>query len=181
MEKLKVGLEDEHRSGIVETLNRLLANEHVLYVKTRNYHWNVVGPRFNDLHKFFEEQYTQLEKTIDEVAENARQFGGVAAGSMAEFIELSKLKEHSGDVPDEHGMLSNLLADHETVIRGLREDIKKADEEYNAADAADFLTSVLEVHNKMAWMLRAFLGTGTSSGKGKAERRSSDELVGSRR
>jgi starvation-inducible DNA-binding protein len=54
-------------------------------------------------------------------------------------------------------MIANLLADHETIIRALREDIDKAAEEYKAADAADFLTSVLEQHNKMAWMLRACL------------------------
>jgi starvation-inducible DNA-binding protein len=178
-EKLNVGLSAEQRAGVVETLNTLLADEHVLYIKTRNYHWNVVGPRFNDLHKFFEEQYTFLAQMIDETAENARQFGGVAAGTMAEFLELSRLKEQPGHVPDENGMLQDLLDDHETVIRALREDIEKADEEYEAADAADFLTAQLEAHNKMAWMLRSFLGT--APGKVNAKRRTSDELAGSRR
>jgi starvation-inducible DNA-binding protein len=178
-EKINVGLTAEQRQGIVETLNTLLADQHVLYVKTRNYHWNVVGPRFNDLHKFFEEQYTLLAGMIDETAENARQFGGVAAGTMKEFLELSRLKEHPGNIPDENGMLKDLLDDHETVIRALREDIDKADDEYEAADAADFLTAQLEAHNKMAWMLRSFLGT--APGKTDTKRRSSDELVGSRR
>jgi starvation-inducible DNA-binding protein len=178
-EKINVGLSDEQRQGVVETLNTLLADEHVLYVKTRNYHWNVVGPRFNDLHKFFEEQYILLAEMIDETAENARQFGGVAAGTMKEFLELSRLKEHAGRLPDENGMLQDLLDDHETVIRALREDIEKADDEFEAADAADFLTAQLEAHNKMAWMLRSFLGA--APGKTNGKRRSSDELVGSRR
>jgi starvation-inducible DNA-binding protein len=178
-EKINVGLSAEQRSGVVDALNTLLADEHVLYIKTRNYHWNVVGPRFNDLHKFFEEQYTLLEGMIDETAENARQFGGFAGGTMAEFIELSRLKEQPGHLPDENGMLQDLLDDHEAVIRALREDIKKADEKYEAADAADFLTAQLEAHNKMAWMLRSFLGVG--SGKVDQKRRTSDELVGSSR
>ena len=178
-EKINVGLSAEQREGIVEALNTLLADEHVLYVKTRNYHWNVVGPRFNDLHKFFEEQYTLLAGMIDETAENARQFGGVAAGSMKEFLELSRLKEHPGRLPDENGMVQDLLDDHETVIRALREDIDKADDEYEAADAADFLTGQLEAHNKMAWMLRSFLGT--APGKVDTKRRKADELVGSTR
>jgi starvation-inducible DNA-binding protein len=177
-EKVNVGLSAEQREGIVEALNTLLADQHVLYVKTRNYHWNVVGPRFNDLHKFFEEQYTVLAQMIDETAENARQFGGVATATMAEFVENSRLKEHPGHLPDDNGMVQDLLDDHEAIIRALRKDIEKADDQYEAADAADFLTTQLEAHNKMAWMLRSFLGT--APGKANAKRRSSDELVGSR-
>ena len=157
MEKINVGLSDEQRSGIVSSLNRLLADEHVLYIKTRNYHWNVVGPRFHSLHEFFEEVYTQLAEIIDEVAENARQFGGFACGTMAEFTQLARLKETPGRIPDQTDMLRDLLDDHEQVIRSLREDIEKADEEFKAPDAADFLTSVLEQHNKIAWMTRSLL------------------------
>jgi starvation-inducible DNA-binding protein len=178
MEKINIGLGDEQRAGIADTLNRLLADEHVLYVKTRNYHWNVVDPRFNDLHKFFEEQYTKLAEIIDEVAENVRQFGGFALGTMAQFTKVSRLKEQPGDVPAGDEMLRNLLNDHETVIGSLRRDIDKATDEYKAADAADFLTGVLEQHNKMAWMLRSFL---PADRKVKVDRELSNELVGSRR
>lgn len=157
LEPADLGLEDQQRSGVVESLNHLLSDEHVLYVKTRNYHWNVRGPRFSALHKFFEEQYVELAEIIDEVAENARQFGGFAKGTMADFLEGSRIKEHSGPLPDEDGMIANLLKDHEAIIKQLREDIDTADEKYEAQDAADFLTAVLERHNKMAWMLRAHL------------------------
>ena len=156
-EKLNVGLDDGKRTGIVDTLNVLLADEFLLYTKTRNYHWNVMGPRFHDLHLFFEKQYEQLDELMDEVAENARQFGGFASGTMAEYAQTSRLKESPGKRPVEDEMIANLLADHETIIRALRKDIEKADEKYEAADAADFLTRVLEEHNKMAWMLRACL------------------------
>ena len=178
-EKLNVGLQDEHRERIVDALNVLLADQFLLYTRTRNYHWNVVGPRFNDLHKFFEEQYDELAEMIDETAEVARQFGGVAAGTMKQFTDLSRLKEQPGHIPDESGMLNDLLNDHETIIRSLREDVERADEEFNAAEAADFLTSTIEKHNKMAWMLRSMLGT--APGKVNTDRRSSNDLAGSRR
>jgi starvation-inducible DNA-binding protein len=178
-QRLEIGLSVEQRAGIVESLNTLLADQHVLYIKTRNYHWNVVGPRFNDLHKFFEEQYTLLAEMIDQTAENARQFGGFAAGTMAEFIQLSRVKEQPGRLPDENGMIQDLLDDHEVVIRALREDIQKADDQFKAADASDFLTTQLEAHNKMAWMLRSFLVA--APGKLETKRRTSDELVGSHR
>jgi starvation-inducible DNA-binding protein len=157
METINVGLKDEQRAGVVDSLNRLLADEHVLYIKTRNYHWNVVGPRFHSLHEFFEEVYEQLAEIIDEMAENVRQFGGFACGTMTEFLQLARIKEEPGRIPDQNGMLHDLLADHESVIRLLRQDIEKADEQFNAPDAADFLTGVLEKHNKIAWMTRSLL------------------------
>ena len=80
------------------SLNRLLADEHVLYTKTRNYHWNVVGPRFHSLHEFFEEVYEQLAETIDETAENVRQFGGFACGTMKEFLQFARISEQPGRI-----------------------------------------------------------------------------------
>jgi starvation-inducible DNA-binding protein len=156
-ERLNVGLEEDKRGAIVETLNALLADEHVLYIKTRNYHWNVRGPRFNDLHKFFEAQYTEVADIIDEVAENARQFGGFAVATMSDFLQGSRLKEQPGEFPDDDTMIRNLLADHEAIIRQLRKDIDRATDQLGAPDAADFLTGVLEDHDKMAWMLRSYL------------------------
>jgi starvation-inducible DNA-binding protein len=179
MENINNGMNEEQRRGVVQTLNRLLADEHILYVKTRNYHWNVVGPRFHSLHLFLEEQYKQLEETIDEVAETTRQFGGIAFGTMKEFLQHTRLQENPGRVPDEDGMLRDLLNDHETIIRTLREDVDRVDDEYKAVDAADFLTSVLEKHSKMAWMLRAFLPSGARNVE--TERQPDEALVGSRR
>jgi starvation-inducible DNA-binding protein len=179
MEQLNTGLKPEAIQGIVDSLNRLLADEHVLYIKTRNYHWNVVGPRFRSLHEFFEEQYIQLAEIIDEVAENVRQFGGFAAGTMSEFTRLSRIKEEPGEVPNEQAMIDNLVRDHESIIRLLREDIHKAADEYEADDAADFLTSVLEQHNKMAWMLRS--QAAEQHGQSNPSRKRSHELAGNGR
>src|SRR5438552_777597 len=73
--KPNIGLSDSNRDGVVKLLTPLLADEYVLYTKTRNFHWNVVGPQFNDLHKFFEGQYEELDDFVDEVAERIRQLG----------------------------------------------------------------------------------------------------------
>lgn len=95
-----IGLSDEQREGVVGILNTLLADEYVLYTKTRNYHWNVVGPQFNDLHKFFEAQYNALNEIVDDVAERSRALGGSALGTMTEFLKFTRLKEESGYYPD---------------------------------------------------------------------------------
>lgn len=72
----KIGLSEEQRECVTKILNILLSDEYVLYTKTRNYHWNVTGPQFNDLHKFFESQYGALDEIVDEVAERARSLDG---------------------------------------------------------------------------------------------------------
>jgi starvation-inducible DNA-binding protein len=151
-----LGISDKDRAGVVKLLNALLADEYVLYTKTRNYHWNVVGPQFNDLHKFFAEQYEALDDFIDEVAERARTLGGHSVATLAEFQEAARLKEHPAQYPAADEMLENLLADHETLIRQLRADADAAASKYQDMGTNDFLTGLMEKHEKMAWMLRAF-------------------------
>lgn len=157
LEPAHIGVSEEAKTGVVNTLNTLLSDEFALYTKTRNYHWNVRGPRFHSLHLFFEKQYEELDELMDAVAENARQFGGFALGRMADFLEHTNLKEAPAKQLTEDQMIEDLLKDHEIVIQFVRDQIDVADDKLHAADAADFLTTVLEAHNKMAWMLRSHL------------------------
>ena len=151
-----LGITDKSRTALVGMLNTLLADEYVLYTKTRNYHWNVVGMQFNDLHKFFEKQYEALNEFVDDVAERARTLGGRALGTLAEFTGQTRFKERPGERLDARGMIADLLADHETLVRQLREDLETA-VKHGDAGTSDFLTGLMEEHEKMAWMLRAFL------------------------
>jgi starvation-inducible DNA-binding protein len=155
--KPAIGLSDTNRNGVLKLLAPLLADEYVLYTKTRNYHWNVVGPQFNDLHKFFEAQYEELDGFVDEIAERIRQLGAPSPATLAEFIKATRLKEHPGQQPEAKGMLSALLVDHEAVIQTLRGDLATAMDKFSDAGTSDFLTGLMEKHEKMAWMLRAFV------------------------
>lgn len=157
MEKINIGLQENELNKTIQILNTLLADEYVLYTKTRNYHWNVVGPQFNDLHKFFQGQYEVIDATIDEVAERTRTLGGMPIATLAEFIKNTRLNEKPEDRPAANVMIGNLLEDHQTIIRSLRADIEKTMNEYHDAGTSDFLTGIMEEHEKMAWMLRSFL------------------------
>ncbi|MCA9902665.1 MAG: DNA starvation/stationary phase protection protein [Anaerolineae bacterium] len=152
-----IGLSDASRRATAKLLNVHLANVFVLYTKTRNYHWNIVGMQFQPLHGFFEEQYDALAEAMDEIAERVRQVGGVAAGTLEEFSQLTTLDEEPGHIPSAHEMVANLLSDHEQIIRDLRKDVDTTAEEYKDVGTSDFLTGLMEQHEKMAWMLRAFL------------------------
>jgi starvation-inducible DNA-binding protein len=155
--KPNIGLTDENRKKVVEILNSRLSDEYVLYTKTRKYHWNVIGPRFSQLHEFFKEQYEILDEMADEVAERARQLGGKSLGTLDEFVRLSAVEEDPGVYPDAQKMISNLLQDHETVIQTLRKNADECDEKYHDMATNDFLLGAVEKHEKMAWMLRAHL------------------------
>lgn len=152
-----IGLEQDVLKKDNELLNAFLADLHVLYIKTRKFHWDVSGPSFKEYHEFFEEQYKALEEEIDLVAERVRQLGGRPVATMADFIKESSLKEdHDGHIKTQE-MFKRLLADHEQIIRELRDDVKTTDEELEDAGTADFLTGLMEEHEKHAWMLRKYL------------------------
>jgi starvation-inducible DNA-binding protein len=155
--KTNIGLSEEQCGGVAKILNTLLSDEYLLYTKSRNYHWNVLGPQFNDLHKFFEEQYTELTQIVDDTAERARALGAWALGTLTEFSQQARLSEHPGQYPRAREMIANLLADHEAIIRQLRTDLETCAEKYHDMGTSDFLTGLMEKHEKMAWMLRAFL------------------------
>lgn len=154
--KTNIGIGDKERESLGRILNVLLADEFVLYTKTRRFHWNVVGSDFSEVHKFFEAQYEALNDVVDEVAERARALDVISAGSLSEFLELTRLKEDAGKNPDAPGMLGALLTDHEAVIRTLRKDLETADK-LGDTGTNDFLTGLMEQHEKTAWMLRSYL------------------------
>jgi starvation-inducible DNA-binding protein len=148
-----IGLARDIRVLIVEMLNNSLANESVLSQKTRSAHWNGSGPGFLELHIFFESQYKQLNEIVDKIAERTKMLGGIALGSLAEFLEHTQIEDKPADIPD----VIHLLADHEKVVRLLREDIRKCSEEYEDEGTAELLVGVLSLHEKMAWMLRSYI------------------------
>ncbi len=157
MRRVNIGLTEEQRKGVSHLLNQDLADAYLLLVKTKKYHWDVVGPQFRSLHLLWEEHYTALTLSIDSVAERVRALGGYPVGSMEGFLQMASLKEHAGDVPSATKMVSNLMEDHEQVIRNLREHIDQCSDKFHDEGTADFLTGLMEGHEEMAWMLRSFI------------------------
>ncbi|HTL69993.1 MAG TPA: DNA starvation/stationary phase protection protein [Candidatus Eisenbacteria bacterium] len=155
--KPNLGLSDKQREAVLDILDATLADEFLLYTKTRNFHWNVTGSDFSELHKFFEAQYEALDETMDETAERARSLGGIALGSMEDFLKHARLKEAPAKALAAEKMLASLLADHEALTRSLRKDVDACTDQHRDAGTADFLTGLMERHEKMAWMLRSYL------------------------
>ena len=157
MKTINIGLTDTQRQGVIDLLNNDLADSYLLLVKTKKYHWDVVGPQFMTLHKLWQAHYEALTLNVDAIAERIRMLGGYPVGTMEGFLKICSLKENAGKVPTATGMVSQLLDDHEQVVRNLREHIAKCCEKFKDDGTADFLTSLMEQHEEIAWMLRSFV------------------------
>ena len=157
MENIEIGLKEARRNAVIEQLGRVLGNQHVLYIKLRNFHWNLVGERFHTLHEFYEEQYNELATDIDETAERIRMLGGVAPGTMKSLLSHAELQEAEAKLIDGTESIKQLVADHEQCIRSLRGMIPKIEEDHGDVGTADFLTGLIQKHESAAWMLRSFL------------------------
>ncbi|MGO1243081.1 MAG: Dps family protein [Sphingobacterium sp.] len=155
--RTNIGVKEKDTLAVASILNKLLADEHVLYIKVRNAHWNVEGPDFHAQHLFFEELYGELEETIDEIAERIRAIGHYAVGTMKEFLELSQLDEMRYTKSDSQGFIKELLGDYESIITFVREQLDVVGEDHKDAGTEDFLVAIIEKHEKTAWMLRAHL------------------------
>lgn len=154
-QNINIGIAEEDRFAIADGLQRLLADTYTLYLKTHNFHWNVTGPLFNTLHAMFEQQYTELAKAVDDIAERIRALGVVAPGSYKQFAELTSLEEETG-VPTAEEMIAQLVRDQEAVVRTARSIIPIADQA-NDEPSADLLTQRMQIHEKTAWMLRSMI------------------------
>jgi starvation-inducible DNA-binding protein len=155
--KPSIGITPDHLSSVSQALNSVLADEFVLYAKTRGAHWNVEGIDFYNKHLFFEKQYEELDEIMDAVAERIRVLGHYAAAKLSEYIELTHLTQDSREPNTSEGFIRSLLTDHEAVIIHLREKINYFNDELNDAGTADFITGLMEKHETMAWMLRSHL------------------------
>ena len=154
--KVNIGISEKNLQAVAAELQKLLADEFVLYTKTRNYHWNVVGTSFMELHKLYEAQYEQLDEVMDSVAERIRQLGHFAEGQLKDFVQLTRLGE-DGYTSDHKVQLKNLLEDHESIARHLRKNITEFTDDYKDAGSADFVTGLLKIHEQTAWFIRSYL------------------------
>jgi starvation-inducible DNA-binding protein len=130
----------------IKTLNTIISDELGLLLETWNFHWNVEGANFPSLHKLFEDQYDGLQELIDEMAERVRALGGVAE---------TKVTVEIGGLTPAAKMLSGLAARHEGLSAKMLAKWIPALEKDGDVGSVDLLTRALQMHDKMAWMLRA--------------------------
>jgi len=152
---INIGISENDRREIAEGLSRLLADTYTLYLKTHNFHWNVTGPMFQQLHEMFETQYQELAEAVDTIAERIRALGQLAPGTYGEFVRLSSIRESTGSIPASE-MVRQLVDGHETIVRTARSLLPVVNR-VNDEATLDVLTERTRYHEKTAWMLRSLL------------------------
>ncbi|PWK43610.1 Dps family protein [Pleionea mediterranea] len=153
MSSIDIGISKDDRQSVAEALKHVLADSYTLYLQTHNFHWNVTGPLFRELHLMFEEHYTELAEAVDEIAERIRTLGIAAPGTYKAFSELSAIKEVDG-VPEANDMVKILTQSHEQVVKTCRKALKIAQDAEDESSAA-LVSDRMRIHEKTAWMLRA--------------------------
>jgi starvation-inducible DNA-binding protein len=147
----------EQLDGVVTMLNLVLAEECLLYSKTRNCYWDATQPEARSLRDLFEQQYDREADIIDNLTGRIRVLGAQSMGTMSEFLQYARLKEHPGQHPPAARMIAHLLDDHEALMRTLKGDLAACQEGFKDAETGDFLNWLVEEHESMARTLRAQL------------------------
>ncbi|WP_194852281.1 Dps family protein [Nonlabens antarcticus] len=153
--KTNIGITQENRKAVADILAKLLADEFVLYTKTLKAHWNLEGHDFHTKHLFFEVHYNAIKKFTDSVAERMRKIGHYAPATLKEYLDLTHLTEKYDGDNTALEYTAALLEDHDVIIKYLRENIAKIEDEFEDVGTADFLTGLMQEHEEMAWMFRA--------------------------
>ncbi|RLJ80989.1 Dps family protein [Pedobacter alluvionis] len=153
---INIGITEKNRKHITNELSKILADEFVLFTKTKKAHWNVEGIDFYEKHNFFEAQANQIDEFIDNIAERIRTLGHYTPASLKSYLELTQLAEPISKY-DSQSLINALLADHEIIIIQLRRNINIFANDYDDPGTSDFITGLMKDHEKMAWFLRSLL------------------------
>ncbi len=146
-----LNLDKEKTSKTVEQLNVLLADYHLYYQKLRNFHWNVIGTNFFDLHEKFEEMYDDAKLKVDEIAERILTLRHSPKSNLSDYLKITNLEESGADL-DDAKMVDVLLEDHGTIISQMRKVVSVADD---AGDEGtiDLIGAYIRELEKTSWML----------------------------
>lgn len=150
----KIGFSSVETNNVVKALNLLLANYQVHYQKLRDFHWNVTGPDFFDLHEQFEEEYNAVKTNIDEIAERIRVFGKTPLSTMKEYLETATISETERGISADR-MVAEVLRDFETLMEFMIDSIEQANKAGDTS-TADMITAMMKRMEKRHWMFTAF-------------------------
>lgn len=136
------------------------ASEFSFYLKAHNYHWNVTGPLFPQLHELFGKIYEEIYSSIDDFAENIRKLDTFVPASHIKFNMLSRVDDET-QVPPAEEMMSTLLMDSDRMVKLLKICFDLATQA-GEDGFANFLAERMDAHRKHSWMLRSTLSNGMS-------------------
>ena len=150
-------LDPDARSEIADMLNPILADVFALYLKTKNFHWHVKGPRFRDLHLLFDEQAIELRDQIDAIGERVRKLGEVTLTSIGSVARATQVKDQDSTDLDGDAMVKELHDDNVAMVKRLK-GMKPLAEEAGDNATDGLLDDWTDMAEERAWFLKSTLG-----------------------
>lgn len=152
---VKLGWSEEETEEITTALNNLLANYSIHYQKLRNYHWNVKGPDFFDLHEQFEQQYNEALQSIDDIAERIRIFGKTPMSTLKEYLDIAEIKETGSQLTSDL-MVRELLSDYRILLQYMFSVVETA-VQHSDSGTEEMVKVFINRIEKHHWMLSSFM------------------------
>lgn len=143
--------------AVADALNALLADSFALYLKTKNYHWHVQGPRFRELHLLFDEQAGQIFATTDLIAERVRKNGASTLRSIGDIGRRASIRDDDSANVDAEAMIRRLAEDNKLLLGQLR-DVKAAAEADGDIATSGLVDGWADETQQRIWFLEATLG-----------------------
>lgn len=150
-----LNLDEQKVKATVKELDVLLSDYHLYYQKLRNFHWNIIGKSFFDLHEKFEELYEDAKQKVDEIAERILTLRHQPLSNYSDYLKNSNLKEASSDITDVK-MVELLLKDHGALLNQMRSVIKAADD-CGDEGTIDLIGAYIRELEKVSWMLETWV------------------------
>ncbi|WP_439151279.1 Dps family protein [Winogradskyella sp.] len=150
-----LNMKDENLLPTVVELNNLLADYHIYYQNLRNFHWNILGENFFELHEKFEELYTDARVKIDEIAERILTLRYHPMSNLKDYLEAASIKEVSSKKTDKE-MVTAVLDNHSILLKQMSKVVEKA-EKGNDEGTIDLIDAYIRELEKSSWMLDAFI------------------------
>ena len=142
---------------MVAEINALLADHFALYVKTKNFHWHVKGPRFRDLHVLFDEQAIEIRDQIDDIGERARKIGGDTITSLGMITQHTQVKDEDRTDLTAEEMVTILRDDNKRMVERLK--AMKATADAAGDNATDgLIDDWTDMAEERVWFLNSTLG-----------------------
>ncbi|MEP6931981.1 MAG: ferritin-like domain-containing protein [Flavobacterium sp.] len=145
------------KRSLTNKLSAILCQEYILLTKTKNAHLSLQGTDFHDNYEFFKAQSSEIDLIIEHIEKRVRRLGNYADAMLKAFLKVMQFNKKKKKINDRAGYLTELLSDHENLITILKSNTPLLDSAFKDSKKDDFVLTLMESHEKMAWFLRSYL------------------------
>lgn len=147
-------MNNNNQNQTINYLNQFLSSLAVFNIKMYNFHWNMTGPEFFELHLKFQEYYEKVTEEFDLVAERIKQLGGYPVTSLEAYSQMSIIREFESKNYNAKESITNTITDMR-ILHKFGNDIKAYAASLGDDTTSGIIGDFLKYLEKQMWMLEA--------------------------